>query len=154
MDDDFFHGKTDGYINFKNGILHIASRTLKPHTPEMGFKYVLPYDYNPNSTCPNFEKFLKDITLDDVELSNIILEYMAYAISGIDPFWGQKALIMVGNGSNGKSTLIQAMQDLVGPMSYSTVTLTQMANENMRETLVNKLFNISEEEKYDSPRLS
>jgi putative DNA primase/helicase len=152
VNDDFFYGKTDGFINFNNGILHIASRTLRPHSPEMGFKYVLPYDYNPNATCPNFVKFLDGITKGDQELSQIILEYMAYAISGIDPHWGQKALIMVGSGSNGKSTLIQAMQDLVGPMSYTTVSLTHMANENMRETLVNKLFNISEEEKYDALR--
>lgn len=152
VSEDFFYGKTDGYINFANGILHIASRTLRPHSPEMGFKYVLPYDYNQNATCPNFVKFLDDITTGDKELSSIILEYMAYAISGIDPHWGQKALVMVGTGSNGKSTLIQAMQDLVGPSSYTTVSLTHMANENMRETLVNKLFNISEEEKYDALR--
>ena len=152
VDDDFFHGKTDGFINFNNGILHIASRTLTPHSAEKGFKYVLPYDYNPQAKCPTFDKFMNDITLNDVDLQKIILEFMAYAISGFDPHWGQKALIMVGIGSNGKSTLIQAMQDLVGPQSYTTVSLSHMANENMRETLVNKLFNISEEEKYDALR--
>lgn len=149
---EFFGDKTNGYINFRNGILQIATRTLIQHSPEYGFKYVLPYDYNPHATSPVFDSFLSDITLRDEELQAVLLEYMAYAISSVSPAIGQKALILVGEGANGKSTLFQIMKDLVGPQLISAVSLAQMENENMRETLVNKLFNVSAEEKYDSLR--
>lgn len=139
----FFENSTEGYINFNNGILKLDGRILLPHSKDYGFQYCLPYDYNPHATAPNFEKMLESVTLKDVQLQKILLEYMAYAISNIPPSWGEKCLILDGNGANGKSTFLDIIRHLVGEKSYSSIPLTElMGKATSRQATVGKLFNI------------
>lgn len=149
---EFFESSTFGKLNLANGILDIKTRTLSPHSMDFGFTHVLPYDYNPNATCANFLKLLTDITLRDEELQQILLEYIGYIISGIDPAWGSKALILVGEGQNGKSTFINILRQLVGRNNYSTVNVKSFSDSNSVYGMVNKLLNVCEEESYDSLR--
>lgn len=139
-----WNAKTFEKINLRNGILDIKTKTLIPHSPEYGFKYVLPYDYDPNATSPRFEKFLLEVCEGKLELVNTLLEFGGYAISGARCKY-EKALILEGEGSNGKSTFIKVLQALVGKNSYSTLSFREMDNIERRSALDGVLFNISEE---------
>jgi P4 family phage/plasmid primase-like protien len=152
VDSTFFGKSNVGHINFNNGVLRLVDRVLLPHSPEYGFNYVLPYDYNPWAKCPEFQKLMNNITLSDVDLQNLLLEYIGYAISGRKASYGSKALILTGRGSNGKSTFLNVIKMLVGSDCYSAVSLTDMANPNARYSMVGKLFNICEEEEDDALR--
>ena len=145
VDDSFFGKDNSGHVNFKNGVLRLVDRQLLPHSPEFGFNYVLPYDYNPHSKCPEFDKMMDNVTLRDMEIQNLLLEYVGYAISGLRASFGAKALILTGGGSNGKSTFLNVLKMLIGDDCFSTVSLEDMANPNARFSMVNKLFNICEE---------
>lgn len=142
---DFFNKDNSGHINFNNGVLRLRDKVLSPHSQDYGFTYVLPYDYNPNATCPNFDTMLKNVTCGDESLANILLEYIGYAISGDNSNLGAKALILTGEGSNGKSTFLDVVKKLIGNKCYSTITLGDMGNPNARYSMVGKLFNICEE---------
>lgn len=133
-------------VNFSNGTLELDGLTLRDHRPDDGFKYCLPYDYDPDATAPRFDRFLDEVTLNDPELKAVILEYMGYAICGIDASVGQKALILTGEGANGKSVLLDVLKYLVGPDAYSSSSLSSLLGrpEN-RHLLDGKLFNVSEE---------
>ena len=141
---DFFNNSSH-LINFKNGVLDLATMVLSPHSPQYAFKYVLPYDYNPAATCPLFEDFMKDVTLGDRKLQNILLEYAGYCFSNEDPSWGEKALILLGEGSNGKSVFMDVLKNLAGKDNYSSLTLMDVQNEANRYQLDGKLFNLAEE---------
>lgn len=145
VDDSFFGKDNSGHVNFKNGVLRLVDRQLLPHSPEFGFNYVLPYDYNPNAVCPEFDKMMDNVTLKDMEIQNLLLEYVGYAISGLRASFGAKALILTGGGSNGKSTFLNVLKMLIGEDCFSTVSLEDMSNPNARYSMVNKLFNICEE---------
>lgn len=149
---DFFGKDNGGYINFNNGVLRIVDRTILPHSPEFGFNYVLPYDYNPNADCPTFDKMMENVTLKDPQMTQLLLEYIGYAISGLRANFGAKALILTGGGSNGKSTFLNVIKELVGRSCYSAVSLSDMAKENHRYAMVGKLFNICEEAEEDELR--
>lgn len=152
VDSEFFGKSNHGYVNFKNGILRLQDRLLIPHSPDYGFNYVLPYDYNPHAKCPEFTQLMKNITLEDEELQNLLLEYVGYAISGKKASVGSKALILTGGGSNGKSTFLNVIKMLIGKQCYSAVSLSDMSNPNARYSMVGKLFNICEEEEEDALR--
>lgn len=145
VDSKFFGKDNSGHVNFKNGVLRLRDRQLLPHSPDFGFNYVLPYDYNPHARCPEFDGMMDNVTLGDKSMQNLLLEYVGYAISGMRASYGAKALILTGGGSNGKSTFLNVIKMLVGEDCFSTVSLEDMHDANNRYSMVGKLFNICEE---------
>jgi len=134
-------------INFKNGVYCLDTNELLPHSPEYFFTHTLSYDYDPLALAPKFSKFLDEITLNRKELKNILLEFMGYAISGID-CRSAKFLVCTGTGANGKSTLMQILQALVGGISsktFSSIPFRRLGEEFSNIRLFNKLFNIMDE---------
>lgn len=144
---DFLNGvDNDGLINFKNGVLDIKTGTLHPHDHKYGFFYCLPYDYDPNAECPTWDEFLKDITLDRKDLANILEEYLGFCIRG-GRYKYHKALILSGDGKNGKSTFNDVLRAIVGEENISSTSLTKMSVSTFAlSDLQGKLVNISEEE--------
>lgn len=141
---DWFNDTTDRTLNFQNGVLDLATMIFKPHSKDYGHRYVLDYDYDPMKISPNFDRFMSDITTNRHELVTVLLEFMGYALAShrCDP---PKALILVGEGANGKSTFIRLLQSLAGESAYSTVPLQELVKDTGRQALVGKLFNVSEE---------
>ena len=133
-------------LNMSNGVLDMEELTLGYHTDGLGFRYVLPFAYDPEATCPVFDSILHKVTLGDEQMKLLLLEYMAYSISGMDSAIGQKALILTGEGSNGKSVFLDILKHLVGGDNYCTLSMgTEINKLENRYQLEGKLFNISEE---------
>ena len=135
--------ENNGFVNLHNGMLNIATRELQPHDKDYLSTIQLKAKYNSQSTCPRWEKFLEEVLDEDVELIDLVQEFMGYSLVPDTRF--EKALLMVGEGANGKSTLIRDWEELVGPENISSVTLTNLQNEFHRVTLQGKLLNIAAE---------
>jgi P4 family phage/plasmid primase-like protien len=131
-------------INFSNGVLDIDTLEFGPHSQSRGFRYVLPYDYDPTAKAPAFEKFMHEIMGGKTELIDMLLEYSGYAFSN-DECWLQKALVMTGDGANGKSTFMGVLKALAGKENYSALTLKDISSEVSRRMLDGCLFNLAEE---------
>lgn len=143
-DSEWFDKSSENKINFQNGVLNIKTNDFVPHSPDMGFKYVLKYNYDAKAECPVFDKFIKDVTCNDESLEANLLEFMGYAISN-DDCWIQKALVLEGHGSNGKSTLMYLLRELAGEANCSAYTLADLKEEKYRHGINGKLFNMTEE---------
>jgi P4 family phage/plasmid primase-like protien len=143
---DWFMETTNRKINFQNGVLDLADpeRKLLPHSMDYGFRYVLPYNYDQAATAPRFKEFLKEITAGQQDLIDVLMEFAGYAFSN-DECWTAKALILTGDGANGKSTFLNILMELAGKDSYSVLNLADLAKETSRFSLDGKLFNASEE---------
>jgi P4 family phage/plasmid primase-like protien len=141
---DWFTKTTQGKLNFQNGILDLKTLQLLPHSPEFGFRNVVSYPYDPDAKAPNFEKFLLDIMDGRKPLADVLMEFAGYAFSN-DICWAQVALILSGDGSNGKSTFMDILKDLAGDDNYSALTLSDLKSETARKMLDGKLFNLAEE---------
>lgn len=140
----WFSEQSYGKINFKNGTLLLDSNEFVTHAPEFGMTYVLPYDYEPDAECRQFEKFLLEVMCDNAILVDFLTEYLGYCVSG-DSCWAHKAMFLYGAGRNGKSLLMKVMKTLVGKDNWSSIMLDELNDPNCRSMLVNKLFNIGEE---------
>lgn len=131
-------------VNFKNGVLDIDTMELHPHSPDFLFKYVLPYDFDARAVAPVFEKFLHDVTGGDSKLSDTLLEFGGYALAGEDCRY-QKALVLEGEGSNGKSTFIETIKAVAGERGYCALSFQDLNSLERRTPLDGALFNITEE---------
>ncbi len=141
---DWLDGSDNRHTNFNNGVLDRTTMELKPHSPDFGFKYVLPFNYDPYSKAPRFEKFLDEIMDGDQELVQLLKEFGGYCLSG-DVYWEHRALILVGDGENGKSVFMETLGILAGKNNFSTTTMQDLTKQVDRYSIVNKLFNYSEE---------
>ncbi len=125
-------------------MLDTETLELLPHSPERGFRSGLAYSYDVMATCPTFDKFMHDVTCGDAGLQAVLLEFAGYALSS-DSCWAQKALVLEGVGSNGKSTLMNILRALAGKDNYASLTLSDLRGEGNRQMLDGKLFNMAEE---------
>lgn len=141
-----------GKINFLNGILDMGptEERLIPHDKAFLFTHTLAYNYEPTAQCPKFRKFMCEITLNDEKMQETIMEFVGYGLSGDPSSLAQKAMFFVGEGQNGKSTLTKIIENLAGKPGYSSVLLEKLDDENLRRSMVGKLFNISSETKSTS----
>lgn len=144
-------GSTFKRINFQNGVYDVESRTLLAHSPDFGFRNILPFSFDPEAKSPRFDRFLKEILPGDDGNQKAILEYIGYGLFN-DDCWLQKALFFIGEGSNGKSTLLDVIKELCGgrPNSISMPFHAVSEKENARVQLEDALFCISEESKATS----
>lgn len=142
----WFNESTFKKLNLKNGILDLSVNppVLTNHSKDLGFMSVLDYDYDPEAECPRFDAFMNEITLERSSLKDVLLEFAGYAFSN-DKCVHAKALILLGEGSNGKSTFLNILTKLAGDNAYSSLSTYDLINEQQRAQLQGKLFNLSEE---------
>lgn len=137
-------------VNFQNGVFDATSMEFVEHSPSFGFHYILPFSYDPNAQCPRFDSFLKEVLPDDEGNQKAIIEFIGYGLFN-DDCWLQKALFLEGEGSNGKSTLIEIIGALTGKDNYLSIDLAELvAKDTKRAQLEHKLFCLSEETKASS----
>lgn len=137
-------------INLLNGTYHINSNgsgkgnVLKSANKEDYFKYQLPFEFNPDSKAPEFERFLNDV-LPDKGCQNVLLEYIAYALTRQLKL--EKVLILYGTGSNGKSAFFEIITALLGATNVSTIDMRKICDESgyYRVGLDAKLLNYASE---------
>jgi putative DNA primase/helicase len=142
---EWFEQTTCRKINFQNGYLDIEKDEFLPHSREIGFRYVLPYEYDPEAKAPAFEMMLELITQGDSSLADNLLEFSGYALSN-DEYWCHKALMLVGEGANGKSTFLNILRHLAGQKNFSAYTILDLErSEYNRHGLDKMLFNLCEE---------
>ena len=133
-------------INLQNGTFEItdASQELREQRREDFLKYQLPFSYDPDATCPLFDKYLKRV-LPDEESRKVLAEYVGYIFT--NGLKLEKVAILYGGGANGKSVFFDIMQALIGRdniCTYSLQSLTKVDSYE-RSSLANKLLNYATE---------
>ena len=134
-----------GKINALNGTIDVLTGKFMPHSPDHGFRYVLPYAVNlDDDDCSEFLDWLGKITEGREALQDSILDMMAYCLW---PTYDDHVFAyLIGDGANGKSTLLHIIQAMVGPGNYSTAGIFQLTGNRFAPAqLDGKLVNLSEE---------
>lgn len=127
-------------IVMQNGVYDLKSDTFGDFNPELFAITSIPIIFNEEANCPNIQKFLSEIVgkkdVDKlIELAGYCL-YKAYPIS--------RFVVLVGEGSNGKSTYLELLKTFLGFHNVSALTLQQLSdNSGFEEAeLYAKLANI------------
>lgn len=127
------------FIPLKNGVFWRKERILLPHSPLFGFTYCLPVKYNPNAECPKIDKFLSSLV--SKENLPILYEIPASCLLRSPNF--HHAYMLVGSGSNGKSTYLSLIQKFLGEENVSNVSLQELCEDRFKAAeLIGKLANI------------
>lgn len=137
-------------INLLNGTLEISLQgtKLRPFDRSDFITYQLSFKYNPVSSAPLFEAYLNRV-LPDPERQRVLAEYLGFVFikHGSNTLKEEKALVLYGTGSNGKSVFYEIVNALLGSDNVSSYSLQSLTNENgyYRAKLANKLVNYASE---------
>ena len=128
-------------IVFKNGTLNLKTGIFEEEFYKEDYNtIIIPHNYNEKADRPiKTINFLSMMT-DSTEEMTFIFEWIGYLLVKSYPI--AKMLFLVGNGGNGKSTLIKLMTSIVGENNTSAVSIKSLVNNRFQGALLyNKLFN-------------
>lgn len=134
--------KPENVIAYNNGLLDLEAylsgkQTLLEHTPLWVSTVCLPYDFNPDATCPKWEVFLTDAFDGDSEQIGLLQEWFGYCLTHDTSL--QKFMIWQGLERAGKGTTWSILNDLVGQENSTGFSLFNLSYQFGLYPLVGKM---------------
>ena len=127
------------YINVKNGMFDWQKGIVLPHEPNYYSQFQLNVTYDPKKECPLWEKSLRQ-WIPEREARLFLQEFAGYCLIPDTSF--HKALFLVGNGSNGKSTFLNVLSALFGEENLFNIPLHRLSDRFETANIQDKLVNI------------
>lgn len=126
-------------LNVRNGLLDVGTRTLRPHSPDHLSPVQIAASFDPAAKCPHIDRFIKDVFPDDTQ--HLPFEIAAWLM--LPDTSVQKAILLLGEGANGKSVWMDLLSTWLGRENVSTLNLHRIeADKFAAARLVGKLCNI------------
>jgi P4 family phage/plasmid primase-like protien len=126
-------------VNTKSGYVLINGHGLVKHDPDYITTVQLPVVYDKDAKCTAWEKFISEVFPLQPE-TDLVWRMIAWLM--IPHTFSQKALMLLGEGANGKSTLLEAIISFLGRENVSNLSLARMNDRFSVTSLMGKLANI------------
>lgn len=131
-------------ICVKNGLINVKTLEFKSHTPDVVIRNKIDIDYYEQTKNEEIDTIMNNLAVGDKDIVQLLYEMIGYCIYRGMPF--QKVFILVGNGANGKSTLLNMVTKLLGEENVSHVDLKEIAGNRFgKAELYGKLANIADD---------
>ncbi len=99
-------------LTCKNGTLDLKTGYLRPHSRDDLITRFVDLDYDKDAQCPRFMRFLDEIHPGDPEVTQFLLGWFGYCLTGETR--EQAVVFFTGSGRNGKGILIEAVRSVLG----------------------------------------
>jgi putative DNA primase/helicase len=111
--------ETPNKLALNNGVLNVLTREIERPNPGEFIITKLPVTYDKTAECPTVLKFLTDVF--GPEQLPVVQEFIGYCLYKSISF--HKAVLLIGEGRNGKSTFLNLLNAFLGAENISHVTL-------------------------------
>jgi len=109
-------------INTESGPLDLETLKIVPAPDDVLFLNKIPVKYDPTASCPKILKFLSEIVNpEDIPLIQEVAGYCLYR-----KYFLHRAVMLLGSGANGKSTLLNLIRSLVGHNNSKSISLQEL----------------------------
>lgn len=128
-------------ITVKNGVVDLKKMKLLPFSHKYVFDTTIATAYNPNIKEPNIDGWTPSQWLDDLACGNeqiklLLLQVIADAVNG--NYSRRKAILLYGNGSNGKGTFQALIENIVGLQNCANLKINQFGERFALSQLIGK----------------
>jgi len=126
-------------ISVQNGMLDWRTGVLEPQSPEFRSTFQIAAKFDPDEHSEILNRFLTDVFPQDALL--LAEELVGYLMRPTTKF--QKAVMLLGDGANGKSTFLSMLTDFLGKDNVSNISLQDLVGNRFTSSeLQGKLVNI------------
>ena len=131
-------------VAVQNGLLHVPSRRLLPHTTQFFNHYALPFRFDPDARSANrWLMFLDELWEHDPSSISALQEIFGYILAGGTS--QQKMFLLVGPKRGGKGTIGRVLTGLLGAHQVAAPTLAGLStNFGLQPLIGNPLALISD----------
>jgi putative DNA primase/helicase len=120
-----------------NGLLHLPTLKMRPHTRAFFNHNALDYAYDPQAPAPKqWLAFLNQVWPDDPQSIATLQQVFGYLLTSDTS--QQKAVLMVGPKRSGKGTIARVLSRLVGPHNFAAPTLASLGERFGLAPLIGK----------------
>jgi P4 family phage/plasmid primase-like protien len=135
-------------VNLLNGEMHIVEGrlTLRSHERTHYNSIQIPHIFDPSATAPRFVAFLQEVFSGDADCqdkSTAVLEAFGYTLMNHCRY--EKFFICVGNGSNGKSVLLNVLKHVLSAKNHCSISPSKFGHSFSVAQLDGRLANIVSE---------
>ena len=131
------------YVSCDNGLLDIRTKSLTPYTADIFLSNKIPTSYDDNAYDVNVDKMLNKISCNSKEIRALLEEMIGYCLIPTSKF--QKAFILYGDGSNGKSSFLDMVIALLGETNVSSLSLKELNHNFKLSEITSKMANIGDD---------
>ena len=105
-------------LNCKNGTIDLRTGEMRDQRREDLISKIAPVEYDPSAEAPRFKQFLEEIFDSDEDLIAFVQRLAGYSLTGFSE--ERVVSILHGRGKNGKTTLVELLQDVMGDYARAT----------------------------------
>lgn len=131
------------YIAFKNGIYNLNTDQLIAFDPSIVVTNKIDHDFIVGAYYEKTDKTLNKLACQDPEIRALLEECVGYCFFKRNEL--RKCFVLTGNKSNGKSTFLDLIKELLGERNCSSLDLSEFGNRFSPASLFNKLANIGDD---------
>lgn len=131
------------YVGMKDSILDIETMETFPYSPKWIINNKIDYNYNPSAYHEVMDKTLDKVACGDKQIRLLLEEMIGYTLYRANTM--QKCFILTGEGSNGKSTILNIIKKLLGKRNYTSLDLRELEETFKPAELHYKLANIGDD---------
>lgn len=131
------------YIAFNNGIYDIVSDTMLPFSPEFVITNKIPWDYVPNAYSEIADVTLNKLACHEDDTRALLEEAIGYGFYRRNEM--RKSFMLVGDKKNGKSTLLDMIQNVLGDDNVSNLDANEIGDRFLTAELNSMLANIGDD---------
>ncbi|AMV35295.1 hypothetical protein VN12_24430 [Pirellula sp. SH-Sr6A] len=126
------------FLNLQNGTLDLSNWEFRDHRQTDSITQIANVAYDPKAQCPKWRAFIDLIFGSDDEAKRYIQALLGYSCSGDV---GEHILpICYGSGANGKSTLWNAIVELLGDYAMLAPSKLLLGTTNEHDTVIASLY--------------
>lgn len=130
-------------IAFSNGLFNIRDGSFTDFTPEIVITNKIPWPYNPAAYSELLDHTLDRLACNDSEVRALLEEMVGYCLYRRNELG--KAFILIGDKSNGKSTFLHVVKNMLGDRNIASLDLKELGDRFKTAELFGKLANIGDD---------
>ena len=130
-------------IAFTNGLYNIKDGSFRDFTPDVVITNKIPWPYNPAAYSELLDHTLDRLACNDPEVRALLEEMVGYCLYRRNELG--KAFILIGDKSNGKSTFLHVVKNMLGDSNIASLDLKELGDRFKTAELFGKLANIGDD---------
>lgn len=130
-------------IAFNNGVYHLTTGELTPLSPNTVVTNKIPWDYVPGAYNELADRTLNKLACGDLDVRALLEECIGYCFYRRNEL--SKAFMLTGDKSNGKSTFLDMVKNVLGIENISALDLSELDERFSVATMSGKLANIGDD---------
>lgn len=128
-------------LNVANGLIDVKTSELREHSPDFRSPIQLPVTYEPGILPQYWDGFCRAVFPEDAYIAGVHWQIVAWLMLPITSL--QKALMLLGDGGNGKSRYLAGLKAFLGHQHVTALSLQKIENDRFATArLLGKLANI------------